>query len=364
MTNATMTNATTTNATGMNLPTALNQIAQRIDLSQAEMQAVMHTIMAGHATPAQIGALLIGLRMKGESIDEITAAARVMRELALPVEVADLPHLIDIVGTGGDGQHLFNVSTASAFVAAAAGAHVAKHGNRGVSSSSGSSDLLERAGIRLDLSVAQTERCIREIGVGFLFAPNHHAAMRHAIAPRRELGLRSIFNLLGPLTNPAGVSRLVVGVFNAQLCRPLAEVLKQLGAQHAMVVHSQDGLDEISLANTTHVAELRDGEIREWLLNPEDYGVQSQSLLGLSVDNSAQSLALIEDALGRKKSALGEKAAQMIALNAGAGLYVAGICHNLRDAIALAQDIIYGGQGLEKMSILAEFSQNLGQAQA
>lgn len=343
----------------MNIQTALDHVVRQVNLSQAEMADVMRSIMSGDATPAQIGGLLVGLRMKGETIDEITAAARVMRELALPVPVSDLPHLIDIVGTGGDGQHLFNVSTASAFVAAAAGAHVAKHGNRGVSSSSGSSDLLAQAGISLDLDVVQTERCIREIGVGFLFAPNHHAAMRHAILPRRELGLRTLFNLLGPLTNPAGVSRLVVGVFNQSLCRPLAEVLQQLGTTHALVVHAKDGLDEISLAQTTQVAELKNGAITEWTFSPEDYGIASQSLLGLSVANAAESLNLIRDALGRKKSPLGEKAAQMIALNAGAGIYVSGLTQTLQDGITWAQDVIYGGQALEKMSILAEFTQTL-----
>ena len=343
----------------MNIQTALDHVVRQVNLSQAEMTDVMRIIMTGEATPAQIGGLLVGLRMKGETIDEITAAARVMRELALPVPVSDLPHLIDIVGTGGDGQHLFNVSTASAFVAAAAGAQVAKHGNRGVSSSSGSSDLLAQAGISLELNVAQTERCIREIGVGFLFAPNHHAAMRHAIVPRRELALRTIFNLLGPLTNPAGVSRLVVGVFNQSLCRPLAEVLQQLGAVHALVVHSKDGLDEISLAQTTHVAELKNGMITEWTFSPEDYGIASQSLIGLSVANATESLSLIRDALGRKKSPLGEKAAQMITLNAGAGIYVSGLTQTLQDGITWAQDVIYGGQALEKMSILAEFTQTL-----
>ena len=343
----------------MNIQNALDQIIREINLTQDEMKDVMRIIMTGEATPAQIGGLLVGLRMKGESIDEITAAASVMRELALPVPVADLPYLIDIVGTGGDGQHLFNVSTASSFVAAAAGAHVAKHGNRGVSSKSGSSDLLERAGIRLDLNIQQTERCIREIGLGFLFAPNHHAAMRHAIGPRRELGMRTIFNLLGPLTNPAGVQRLVVGVFSEKLCRPIAEVLKQLGTTHALVVHSKDGLDEISLAQVTHVAELKDGDISEWDLTPENYGIASQSLIGLNVADSAASLTLINDALGRKKSATGEKAAQMIALNAGAGIYVAGLTPNLQQGINLAQDIIYGGQAQEKMSILAEFTQSM-----
>jgi anthranilate phosphoribosyltransferase len=346
----------------INLQTALNQVVQHIDLTQTEMAEVMRIIMTGDATTAQIGALLMGLRMKGESIDEITAAARVMRELALAVPVSDLPHLIDIVGTGGDGQHLFNVSTASAFVAAAAGATVAKHGNRGVSSKSGSSDLLEQAGIALDLTVAQTERCIRDIGVGFLFAPNHHTAMKHTSAPRRELGLRTLFNLLGPLTNPAGVTRLVVGVFSAALCRPIAEVFKQLSATHVMVVHSNDGLDEISLAQTTHVAELKDGMIHEWILTPEDYGIRSQSLIGLTVVDAADSLALIQDALGRTKTERGEKAAQMIALNAGAGLYVSGLASSYQQGIDLAQDVIYGGQALEKMSILAEFTQTLHRA--
>lgn len=343
----------------MDIQTALEQVVRHIDLSQSEMRDVMRVIMTGEATSAQIGGLLVGLRMKGESIDEITAAASVMRELMLPVQVSDLPHLIDIVGTGGDGQHLFNVSTASAFVAAAAGAHVAKHGNRGVSSKSGSSDLLDQAGIKLDLNVTQTERCIREIGVGFLYAPNHHAAMRHAVGPRRELGMRTLFNLLGPLTNPAGAQRLVIGVFNERLCRPIAEVLRQLGTVHALVVHSKDGLDEISLAQATHVAELKDNEIHEWQFIPEDYGIDSQSLIGLNVANSQESLRLIRDALGRNKSSLGDKAASMIALNAGAGIYVAGLSRNLGQGISFAQDIIYGGQALEKMSILAEFTQSL-----
>ena len=343
----------------MDIQTALDQIVRHIDLSQAQMRDVMRVIMTGEATNAQIAALVVGLRMKSESIDEITASATVMRELMLPVPVSDLPHLIDIVGTGGDGQHLFNVSTASAFVASAAGAHVAKHGNRGVSSKSGSSDLLEQAGIKLDLNVTQTERCIREIGLGFLYAPNHHAAMRYANPVRRELGMRTIFNLLGPLTNPAGAQRLVVGVFNERLCRPIAEVLKQLGAVHALVVHSKDGLDEISLAQTTHVAELKNSEITEWEFTPEDYGIESQSLIGLNVADSAQSLKLIKDALGRKKSPIGEKAANMITLNAGAGIYVAGLSSSLAHGISFAQDVIYGGQALEKMSILAEFTQTL-----
>ncbi|EKU38929.1 anthranilate phosphoribosyltransferase [Acinetobacter sp. WC-141] len=324
----------------------------------------MRSIMQGEATEAQIGALMMGLRMKGESIDEMTAAARVMREFAIKIDVSDIKHLVDIVGTGGDGQNLFNVSTASSFVIAAAGATIAKHGNRGVSSKSGSSDLLEQAGIHLDLDMQQTERCIREMGVGFLFAPNHHKAMKYAAGPRRELGIRSIFNLLGPLTNPAGVKRFVIGVFSDELCRPIAEVMKQLGAEHVMVVHSRDGLDEISLAAPTAIAELKDGEITEWTLNPEDVGIESQTLNGLVVADAAASLKLIKDALSKNKTDIGEKAANMIALNAGAGIYVAGITKTYAQAVSFAQDIIYGGQALEKMSVLAEFTKTLKQCQA
>jgi len=345
----------------MNIQQALNHITKNIHLTQAQMEDVMRSIMQGEATEAQIGALMMGLRMKGESIDEITAAARVMRDLAIKIDVSDINYLVDIVGTGGDGQNLFNVSTASSFVIAAAGATIAKHGNRGVSSKSGSSDLLEQAGINLDLDMQQTERCIREMGVGFLFAPNHHKAMKYAVGPRRELGIRSIFNLLGPLSNPAGVKRFVIGVFSDELCRPIAEVMKQLGAEHVMVVHSKDGLDEISLASPTYVAELKNGEIIEWILNPEDIGITSQTLSGLIVEDSSASLKLIKDALGRKKSEIGEKAANMIALNAGAGIYVSGLSTSYKQGVALAHDIIYGGQALEKMSILSEFTKALKQ---
>lgn len=345
----------------MNIQQALNHITKNIHLTQAQMEDVMRSIMQGEATDAQIGALMMGLRLKGESIDEITAAARIMREFAIKIDVSDIEYLVDIVGTGGDGQNLFNVSTASSFVISAAGATIAKHGGRGVSSKSGSSDLLEQAGIRLDLDMAQIERVIREMGVGFLFAPNHHQAMKYAAAPRRELGIRSFFNLLGPLTNPAGVKRFVIGVFSDELCVPMAEVLKQLGAEHVMVVHSKDGLDEISLAAETMVAELKNGEITEWTIKPEDFGITSQTLTGLSVADSAESLKLIKDALGKNKSEIGEKAADMITLNAAAGLYVSGLCKDMKQAVDLAQDIIYGGQALEKMSIVAEFTQNLKQ---
>lgn len=348
----------------MNIQQALNNITKNIELTQPQMEAVMRTIMNGEASDAQIGAFMMGLRLKGESIDEITAAARVMRELAIKIDVSDLANLVDIVGTGGDGQNLFNVSTAASFVIAASGATIAKHGGRGVSSSSGSSDLLEKAGINLDLNMEQTERCIRELGVGFLFAPNHHKAMKYAAGPRKELGFRSIFNLLGPLANPAGVKRFVIGVFSPELCRPMAEVLKQLGAEHVMVVHSKDGLDEISLASSTYVAELKNGEVTEWQIQPEDVDIESQTLTGLSVESSAESLALIKDALGKKKSAKGDKAANMIALNAGAGIYVSGITPTYKLGVALAHDIIYGGQALEKMDVLSEFTKTLKQYEA
>jgi len=345
----------------MNIQQALNHITKNIHLTQPQMEEVMRSIMQGSTTEAQIGALMMGLRMKGESIDEITAAARVMREFAIKIDVSDIPYLVDIVGTGGDGQNLFNVSTASAFVISAAGATIAKHGNRGVSSKSGSSDLLEKAEINLDLNMQQTERCIREMGIGFLFAPNHHKAMKYAVGPRKELGIRSIFNLLGPLTNPAGVKRFVIGVFSDELCSPIAEVMNQLGAEHVMVVHSKDGLDEISLAAPTTVAELKNGEVTEWILNPEDVGIESQTLTGLVVNSSDESLALIKNALGKKKTPVGEKAAQMIALNAGAGLYVSGLSQSYKQGVALAHDIIYGGQALEKMSVLSEFTKTLKQ---
>lgn len=343
----------------MDIREALARVVDSLDLSTAEMQDVMRAIMTGQCTDAQIGAFLVALRMKSESLDEIEGAARVMRELATPVDVTGLDYLVDIVGTGGDGANLFNVSTAASFVAAAAGARVAKHGNRAVSSKSGSADLLEAAGVRLDLDAGEVGRCIRDVGLGFMFAVNHHSAMRHAIGPRKELGLRTLFNIIGPLTNPAGVRRQVVGVFNAALCRPLAEVLGRLGSEHALVVHARDGLDEISLASPTHVAELRGGELREYTLQPEDVGLASQSLIGLSVADIPASLALIEDAFGKRRGEHAAKAADMIALNAGAALYVAGVATDIRRGVQLAEDVIHGGRAAEKMAELAVYSQGL-----
>lgn len=343
----------------MDIKTALTRVVDRIDLTLPEMQDVMRAIMTGQCSDAQIAAFLVGLRMKGETLDEIEGAARVMRELMLPVELGDLPYVVDIVGTGGDGANLFNVSTASAMVIAAAGGHVAKHGNRAVSSKSGSADLLTEAGLNLAITPEQAARCIRDVGVGFLFAVNHHAAMKHTITARKEVGLRTIFNILGPLTNPAGVKRQVIGVFNGQLCRPLAEVLQRLGSEHALVVHAKDGLDEFSLATSTQVAELKNGAIREYTLTPEDVGLESRSLVGLTVESATESLALIRDALGKRRGEHAEKAADTIAFNAGAGIYVAGLTRDLKQGVALAQDVIHSGQALEKFDNLREFTRAL-----
>ncbi|MCH2558318.1 MAG: anthranilate phosphoribosyltransferase [Alcanivorax sp.] len=340
----------------MNIKEALATVVDHIDLTTDQMQGVMREIMTGGATDAQIGGFLVALRMKSESLDEITGAAMVMRELVTPVVVDNRRHLVDIVGTGGDGANLFNVSTASAFVAAAAGCRVAKHGNRSVSSKSGSSDLLEAAGIRLDLSPADIARCVDGVGVGFMFAPAHHGAMKYAIGPRKELGMRTLFNILGPMTNPAGVQRLVVGVFSDKLCRPMAEVLGRLGAEHVMVVHGLDGLDEISLAGRTHVAEYKDGTVNEYTLTPEDVGLESDSLVGLDVTDPQASLALIRDAFGKRKGHHAGKAADMIALNAGAAIYVAGVTRTLEGGVRMAEDLVHNGEAAERMRELAQFS--------
>lgn len=342
----------------MNIQEALGKVVEQLDLSREEMREVMQQVMTGQCTDAQIGGFLVALRMKSESIDEIAAAAEVMRELATPVAI-DLPNAVDTCGTGGDGANLFNVSTAAAFVIAAAGGHVAKHGNRSVSSSSGSADLLEAAGINLSLNPEQIARCINEVGVGFMFAPMHHGAMKHAIGPRKELGMRTLFNMLGPMTNPAGVKHQVIGVFTDKLCRPMAEVLQRLGSQHVLVVHAKDGLDEFSLATSTQVAELKDGEIREYQLNPEDVGLKSQSLVGLDISSAATSLALIEDALGPQTTAEGKKAADLIALNAGAAIYAADLTSSFAEGVAKAQDVIASGAAQEKMNALAAFSTEL-----
>jgi anthranilate phosphoribosyltransferase len=342
----------------MDIKQALSTLVARVDLSTDEMIKVMRIIMTGGATPAQIGGFLVALRMKGETLDEITGAAMVMRELATPVDL-HVDYLVDTCGTGGDGANLFNVSTASAFVVAAAGGRVAKHGNRSVSSLTGSADVLEAAGIKLDITAEQVARCVKEIGVGFMFAPSHHSAMKHAIGPRKELGMRTIFNMLGPITNPANVKRQVIGVFNGALCKPMAQVLARLGSEHVMVVHAKDGLDEISLATETQVAELKNGEIREYTIKPEDFGIQSKSLIGLSVKSAEDSLLLIQDALGNRRGQYAEKAADIITLNAGAAIYVSGVADSLVDGVEMARDAIGSSLAGEKIRELAAFTHYL-----
>lgn len=339
----------------MDMKTALAIVVDNQDLSTDEMQAVMQLIMTGQATDSQIGGFLVALRMKGESIDEITGAAQVMRELATGVDIDD-PHLVDTCGTGGDGANLFNVSTASAFVVAAAGGRVAKHGNRSVSSSTGSADLLEAAGINLGLNAEQVARCIIEIGVGFMFAPAHHGAMKHAIGPRKEMGMRTIFNMLGPMTNPAGVRKQVIGVFAKDLCRPMAEVLKRLGSEHVLIVHAADGLDEISLAGDTYVAELKNGEVTEYTISPQDFDITTADLSGLTVSSAEESLRLIKQALGKENSAAAEKARDIITLNAGAAIYAADLSDTLKSGVDMAADAIGSGLALAKLNELASFT--------
>ena len=340
----------------MDIKTALGKVVDQLDLSTEEMQDVMRQIMTGQCTDAQIGGFLVALRMKSETLDEITGAAMVMRELASGVQI-NAERLVDTCGTGGDGANIFNVSTAAALVVAAAGGKVAKHGNRAVSGKSGSADLLEAAGVNLNLTPEQVARCVESVGVGFMFAPAHHGAMKHAIGPRRELGMRTIFNMLGPMTNPAGVKHQVIGVFTEALCRPIAEVLKRLGSEHVLVVHSKDGLDELSLAATSHIAELKGGEVREYDVSPEELGIKSRSLIGLTVDDAAASLKLIRDALGKRETEAGEKAADIIILNAGAALYAADHATSLLEGVQLASDALYSGLAREKLNELIAFTE-------
>ncbi|MCW8962938.1 MAG: anthranilate phosphoribosyltransferase [Gammaproteobacteria bacterium] len=335
----------------MNLQTAIQAVINRQDLSRDDMRKVMRLIMTGQATPAQIGGFLVGLRMKGETIEEIAAAAEVMRELAHKVDVSG-DHIVDIVGTGGDDSHTFNISTASCFVVAAAGGKVAKHGNRSISSKSGSADLLEAAGVNLDITPEQVEQCIEQVGVGFMFAPKHHGAMKHAIGPRREMAVRTIFNVLGPLTNPAGAPNLVMGVFSEELVEPLAHVFKALGSRHVMVVHSDDGLDEISIAANTKVAELKDGEITTWEVNPADYDCKADNLDELKVENAEQSLELVCSVLTNKPG----PARDIVTLNAGAAIYVAGLADSMAEGVTLARKAIESEAAAEKMASLIAVS--------
>lgn len=338
----------------MELKQAINQVIGRHDLSQEAMAAVMRTIMTGGATQAQIGGFLIGLRMKGETVTEIAAAAAVMRELAARVEVGG-EHLVDTCGTGGDASGLFNVSTAAAFVAAAAGARVAKHGNRSISSKSGSADVLEAAGVRLDITPAQVAECIDKVGVGFMFAPAHHGAMKHAIGPRREMGVRTLFNVLGPLTNPAGAPHQVLGVFSPDLLEPLAQVLQRLGSRHVLVVHSRDGLDEISIAAPTDVAELKDGQIRRFAIQPEEFGVGRGSIEAIKAADAGDSLRLIRSVLEDHPG----PARDIVVLNAGAAIYAAGIAGTLAEGIKQAEIAIASGAARNKLDQLVVLTQGV-----
>lgn len=337
---------------------AIRAVTERQDLSSIEMETVMRTIMTGEATPAQIGGFLIGLRMKGETVAEITAAAKVMRELAAKVEVNG-DFAVDTCGTGGDASGTFNISTASAVVAAAAGCTVAKHGNRSVSSKSGSADLLEEAGLNLSLSPEKVGKCIEQTGIGFLFAPNHHGAMKHAIGPRKEMGARTIFNILGPLTNPAGAPNQVLGVFSKSLALAMALVLQQLGSRHVLVVNAEDGLDEISIAAPTFVVELKDGKITEYSITPEEFGLNRAPLEGIKAADSSASLDIIQNVFAGNKDGDFEAAFNIIALNAGAAIYVSGKATTLKNGIELAAQTINSGAAKAKISQLIELTQQL-----
>jgi len=330
----------------MELKAALEQLLNQQDLHADQMESVMHKLMSGKATSAQIGAILTALRMKGESLEEITAAVKVMRSLATPVRLDDKSKLVDTCGTGGDGANTFNISTASAFVVAAAGGTVAKHGNRSISSKSGSADVLEAAGVDLTLAPEQVAECIQETGVGFMFAQAHHSAMKHVIGARKEMGVRTIFNMLGPLTNPADAPFQVIGVYDKSLTTLFANVLKRLGSKHVMVVHAEDGLDEISIASRTFVAELKNGEVTEWVIDPSEHDMDHSSLADLSVDSAQDSINIIRAVFANNDSA----AKDIVCLNAGASLYVAGLANSYADGVCLARKIIADGLAQAKLN--------------
>ena len=329
----------------MNISEAIKVVISKQNLNESEMHDVMNSIMTGQTTDAQIGAFLVGLSMKGETIEEITASAKVMRALATSVELNSNDYLVDTCGTGGDGLGLFNISTASAFVVAAAGGKVAKHGNRSISSKSGSADVLEAAGINLNISPELISHCIEEIGLGFMFAPAHHSAMKHAIGPRKELAVRTIFNVLGPLTNPAKAPNQIMGVYDKSLVEPIANVLKGLNSRHVMVVHSEDGLDEFSIANTTYVAELKDNNISTYTVHPGDFGLEEGNLDSIKAENAEQSLALINEAFSGKKGV----ARDIIALNAGAAIYVSGLVNSFDEGVTQANQILSDGSAQDKL---------------
>ena len=334
---------------------ALARVIDHREIFHDEMLVLMRRIMAGEMPPATLAALLIGLRVKKETIGEITAAAQVMREFSTKVEVADRTHLVDIVGTGGDGSHTFNISTCSMFVAAAAGARVSKHGNRSVSSKSGSADVLEALGVHLSLPPAAIAQCIAEVGLGFMFAPNHHPAMKNVAPVRRELGVRTIFNILGPLTNPADAPNILMGVFHADLVGIQARALQRLGAAHAVVVYGRDGMDEVTLGASTLVCEVKNGEVREYEVHPEDFGLPMASHRALRVETPDDSKRMLLAVLDNQPGA----ARDIVVLNAGVALYAADVAATMADGIALAREALQSGRASDKLHRFVSATQAL-----
>ncbi|MDE2629237.1 MAG: anthranilate phosphoribosyltransferase [Burkholderiales bacterium] len=334
---------------------ALTRTIDHREIFHDEMLALVRRIMGGEMSPVMMAALLVGLRVKKETIGEITAAAQVMREFATKVEVADRTHLVDIVGTGGDGSHTFNISTCSMFVAAAAGARVSKHGNRSVSSKSGSADVLEALGVPLTLTPQAIAQCIADTGIGFMYAPNHHPAMKNVAAVRKELGVRTIFNILGPLTNPADAPNILMGVFHPDLVGIQVRALQRLGAEHAVVVYGRDGMDEVSLGAATMVGEYRDGAVREYEIHPEDFGLTMASSRSLRVGNPAQSMALLRSVLADEPG----PARDIVLLNAGVALYAANVAPTMADGIALAREAVATGKAKTTLERFVERSQQL-----
>ncbi len=325
--------------------TALQRCIEHRELFHDEMTAMMRLIMSGDMPPALVAGLLVALRTKKETVGEIAAAAQVMREFATPVHVTDRANLVDVVGTGGDGAHTFNISTAAMFVAAAAGAKIAKHGNRSVSSKSGSADILEALGVKLTLSSEQVAQCISQVGLGFMFAPNHHPAMKNVASIRKDLGVRTIFNILGPLTNPADAKRILMGVFHPDLVGIQARVLQVLGMDHALVVHGRDGLDEISLEGPTLVGELKDGVVREYEIHPQDFGLKTAPTIDFKVAHAKDSMAIVLDVLNQKTG----PASDIVCLNAGAVLYVADVAPDIASGIQMAKAAIKSGAARQKL---------------
>jgi anthranilate phosphoribosyltransferase len=337
---------------------ALQRTIEHREIFHDEMLKLMRMIMSGEMSPVMMAALLTGLRVKKETIGEISAAAQVMREFSSRVEVPSLPHFVDIVGTGGDGLHTFNISTTSMFVAAAAGARVAKHGNRGVSSRSGAADVLEALRARIDLNPQQVGECLQACGIGFMFAPNHHPAMKNVAPIRRELGVRTIFNILGPLTNPANAPNTLMGVFHPDLVGIQVRVMQRLGADHVLVVHGKDGMDEISLGATTLVGELRNGEVREYEIHPEDYGLAMVSSRGLVVDGAEQSGSMLREVLDNRPGA----AREIVAFNAGAALYAANVADSIGEGIVQAREMLASGAARAKLEEFIACTRRFGAA--